>query len=308
MDISSRDKIINIQNSTNIKKNKVKKYSNLFQLIGYILLVFLLFYILSKIKSLKALILNFHNNYQSKYILNKKQNNSRNSLKKLDKYEIIFYQKLFEFESKSPYLKDINKKRTFENRYPLPKEINCYQHLRFYSLMDLIAFTSFLTKDTTFFEFGSGCSSVIAKYYSKKSYAVEGDKIWYEIGLKNNLKENILFKNIKPIKGKEFWSTPGNESNLEDWKNYFQAYKTEYNADVIFIDGRFRVACALDIFNKIRNDTIILIHEFFRPSYLIIQKYYDYIYHWGTLYMFKKNANIKEIPLDYQKQFWNDYA
>ncbi len=63
--------------------------------------------------------------------------------------------------------------------------------MRTISLMELKAFTSFLTKDTTFFEFGSGCSSVMAKYYAKKSYAVEGDRKWYEIGLKNNLKEKI---------------------------------------------------------------------------------------------------------------------
>lgn len=149
--------------------------------------------------------------------------------------------------------------------------------------MDLIAFTSFLTKDTIFFEFGSGCTSVMAKYYTKKSYAVEGNREQYEIGLKNNLKDNIIFKDIKPIKNGNLWSTPGKESSLQDWKNYFQAYKPEYNADVIFIDGRFRVACAFDIFNKIRNDTIILVHEFHRDPYLIIGKYYDYIYHWGTL-------------------------
>ena len=228
-----------------------------------------------------------------------------NRLKIVSESENNLYQKLLQFESKIYHLQEINKKRTFEKRYPLPKEINCYEHMRELSLMDLIAFTSFLTKDIIFFEFGSGCSSVIAKYYTKKSYAVEGNKEWYEIGLKNNLKDNIIFKDIKPIKNGRLWSTPGKESNLEDWKNYFQAYKSEYNADVIFIDGRFRVACAFDIFNKIKDDTIILIHEYFRPEYLIIEKYYDYIYHWGSLYMFKKKPNIKEIPIDFQKKYWN---
>lgn len=314
MEISSSDEIISIKNQSKIQKNKIKKYSAFFPLIGYILVVFFLFYILTNIKSLKAIIINFQNNYKPNYIIKASKNNERynsnsgSDLKILEKKEINFYLNLFEYESNMPYLKDINKKRTFEKRYPLPKEINCYQHLRYYSLMDLIAFTSFLTKDTIFFEFGSGCSSVIAKYYTKKSFAVEGDKKWYEIGLKNNLKENILFKDIKPKKGYGLWSSPGKDSNIKDWKRYFQAYKAEYNADVIFIDGRFRVACAFDIFNKIKNDTIVLIHEYFRKSYLIIEEYYDYIYHWGSLYLFKKKANIKEIPLDIQKQFWNDIA
>ena len=33
----------------------------------------------------------------------------------------------------------------------------------------------------------------------------------------------------------------GKNSNINDWKNYFQAYNKSYNADVILIDGRFRV-------------------------------------------------------------------
>ena len=51
-------------------------------------------------------------------------------------------------------------------------------------------------------------------------------------------------------------------SNITDWKKYFQSYKKEYNADVILIDGRFKVATPMDIIDKIRDDTIILLHEY----------------------------------------------
>ena len=233
-------------------------------------------------------------------------NNLGKSLKYISSGEIKSkYRKLI-FESKFIFLTEINKKRTFKKRFPLPKFIKCFQHIREGGLMDMIAFISFLTKDTIFFEFGSGCTSVIAKYYTKKSYAVEGNINWYKEGIKNGLKDNIIFKDIKAIKMGGLWSQPGHDSNLENWKNYFQAYKKEYNADVIFIDGRFRVACAFDIFNKINDSTIILIHEYNRKSYLIIEKYYKYIYHWDTIFLFKKKSNIKEIPIEFQKLFWND--
>ena len=213
------------------------------------------------------------------------------------------------YPKKISYLSEINKRRIFKKRFPLPKEIKCFQHLRYWGIRDLMAFTSFLTENTTFFEFGSGCSSVIAKYYSKKSYAVEGNKKWYEEGIKNGLKDNILFKDIKPISKRDvLWSYPGKDTNLNDWKKYFQAYKKEYNADIIFIDGRFRVACALDIFNKIREDTLILIHEYFRNPYLVIGQFYDYIYHWDTIFLFKKKPNIKEIPIKIQEKFWSDFT
>ena len=201
-----------------------------------------------------------------------------------------------------PHLKELNKKRIFENRLPFPKEINCAPH--FFSKEELVGFLSFLTNNTIFFETGSGCSSIIA--YAKKVYSIEGCKYWYEQGIKRKNKNNIfILKDLKVDNDK--WSVPGKKSNIEDWKAYFQSYQKEYNADVIFIDGRFKVATAMDIFNKIKDDTIVLIHEYkTRPSYFILEEYYNYLYHWNTLYALMKKKEIKEIPLEIQKNYWND--
>ena len=186
-----------------------------------------------------------------------------------------------------------------------PEEIKCHEHLREGGLLDMMAFTSFLTKNTTFFEFASGCSSIIAKYYSKKSYAVEGNKKWYDIGINNGLKDNLLFKDLKCDGTGPLLSWPGKNSTIEDWKNFIQAYKKEYNADVIFVDGRFRVACIFDIFNKIRNDTIVLLHECHRSQYSVIKDYYYLVYHWGSLCLFQKK-NLSEIPIEIQKKYWTE--
>jgi hypothetical protein len=244
-----------------------------------------------------------------------KENNlkTKNMKVELDKTKMIIAknQKTFNnnrkdlllYEKNMPHLNEIIKKRTFEKRLPLPKEIKCTPHFR---KEELIAFLSLLTKDTIFFETGSGCSSVIAKYYAKKAYAVEGCKKYYELGIKNGLKDVLLFNDLKP--DNPTWSFPGNKTNISDWKKYFQAYKKEYNADVILIDGRFKVATAMDIFNKIRNDTIILLHEYFtRPSYFILENYYNYVYHWGSLFVFVKKKNIKQIPMEIQKKYWNQF-
>ena len=209
---------------------------------------------------------------------------------------------LLKNEEKMPHLKDLNKKRNFDVNLPLPREITCIPH--FFSADELMAFMSFLTKDTIFFETGSGCSSIIAKYFAKKTYSIEGCKNWYNKGIKNGLSNRLIFKDLKPDNPR--WSYPGKKSTLEDWKNYFQSYKKEYNADVIFIDGRFKTATAMDIFNKINNDTVVLIHEYnSRPIYYILEEYYDYKYHWNTLYALMKKRDIKEIPLEIQKKYWN---
>ena len=295
-------------NNLYLMKNK-KQYLKDNRIIIIILLIntFILFF---------SLIIIFINKIKTNDILEiKNQINNLaldNSEKRnnVDKIQIKHYSKtstkklkqLLMNEEKMPHLKDLNKKRTFDVNLPLPKEITCIHH--FFSDDELMAFMSFLTKDTIFFETGSGCSSVIAKYFAKKTYSIEGCKKWYDKGVKNGLSDGLIFKNLKPDKSK--WSYPGKKSTLDDWKNYFQSYKKEYNADVIFIDGRFKTATAMDIFNKINNDTVILIHEYnSRPIYYILEEYYDYKYHWNTLYALMKKKDVKEIPLEIQKKYWD---
>ena len=206
-------------------------------------------------------------------------------------------------EKDRPYLEIINKKRTFENRLPLTSEITCTPHFTDY---ELGAVLSFLTRDTVYFETGSGCSSIIAKYYAKKSYAVEGCKVWYEKGIENGLKDNLIFKDLKPDNSD--WSYPGRTSTLEDWKNYFQAYDKSYKADVILIDGRFKIATAMDIYDKIEDDTIVFIHEYpDRPSYFVLENYYQFVYIWDRLAAFVKKKDVKSIPLEVQKKYWNQF-
>lgn len=238
---------------------------------------------------------------------NKNHNINKNKPQKnkiITEEQIKLTQSQLENQLNMPIFQDINNKRTFERRYPLPKDIKCHEHIQDAGLLDMMVFTSFLTKNTTFFEFASGCSSIIAKYYTKKSYAVEGNKKWYDIGIKNGLKDNLLFRDLKCDGTGGLLSFPGKNSTLEDWKPFFQAYKKEYDADVFLIDGRFRVACAFDIFNKIRNDAIVMLHECKRSQYSIIKNYYDLIYNGGSLCVFKKKTNITKIPLDIQKKYW----
>ena len=65
----------------------------------------------------------------------------------------------------------------------------------------------------------------------------------------------------------------------------------------------------MDIFNKIKNDTIILLNEYYsRRQYFVIENYYEYIYHWGSLYAFVKNKNIQYIPLEIQRKYWDDFS
>ena len=123
--------------------------------------------------------------------------------------------------------------------WPLPNELKFMPKM---SKRDLIAFSYFMKKENIYFEFGSGGSTNLASYYKLKVYSVESDAKWHE-----NLKKNGIMANYITIDlQSNGFGYPGNGTSIKDWKKYIQAYKIEYNADMILIDGRFRVACALD--------------------------------------------------------------
>ena len=304
-------------------KNLKKKYFTLtiiFIFLILINLIFIIFNIFHKSSSNKNLIqtINKENNIIETPKVNNEQNNELNQNQIIPDQKITInkilrnvnnndYLNSVRFilskEKERPYLEIINKKRTFENKLPLSSEITCTPHLTDY---EVGAVLSFLNKDTVYFETGSGCSSIIAKHYAKKSYAVEGCKVWYEKGIENGLKDNLIFKDLKPDNSD--WSYPGRTSTLEDWKNYFQAYDKSYKADVILIDGRFKIATAMDIYDKIEEDTIVLIHEYpDRPSYFVLENYYQFVYIWDRLAAFVKKKDVQSIPLEVQKKYWNQF-
>lgn len=191
----------------------------------------------------------------------------------------------------------INKYKRAHIMWPLPKEII------FKPLMtenELKNFLYFMKPGNIYFEFGSGGSTNIASFYNLKTYSVESDANWHK-----KLKNTGIIANYITI---DLHATslgyPSKETNVNDWKIYIQAYKKEYNADIILIDGRFRVACALDIFAKIRNDTVVLLHECGRKQYDEIGNYYDKIYTWRNLCLFQKKKNVKEVPMVVQEKYW----
>ena len=156
---------------------------------------------------------------------------------------------------------------------------------------EIIAFSYFMKPNNIYFEFGSGGSTNLASYYKIKAYSVESDIEWHKKLKDSGIKANYITVDLKS----NYAGYPGNGTNLHDWKKYIQAYKSEYNANII-IDGRFRVACALDIFSKIKNDTIILLHDYDRIQYHILEEYYIKVNIWNTLVLLVKNPKIKKIP------------
>lgn len=92
------------------------------------------------------------------------------------------------------------------------------------------------------------------------------------------------------------WGVPVNENNKNDWYKYSsEVFNIEAarKSDFVFIDGRFRVACALTTILNTDKNVIIAMHDFWdREQYHILLKYLDVIEGIDTLAVFRKRENI----------------
>jgi len=274
---NSKEKIIKKSNKRNKRNKRKRNYSkNIFPKLPFlILLLFLLILLFLFILLLKSKIRKSHNSIKETSNIGNEVINISNALN---------INNSFYLENKFKELQ----KSTIE--WPLPYKI------RFRPMMndeDLKGFLSFMKPNLTYFEFGSGGSTNIASYYKLKVYSVESDALWHNRLKNSNINATFITVDLKTSN----LGYPGNDTTIEDWKRYYQAYDSKYNADIILIDGRFRVVCGLDIFPKIRNDTLVLIHDYSNiEKYHILENYYIKVKKWDSLCAFFKNPNITSIP------------
>ena len=172
-------------------------------------------------------------------------------------------------------------------------------------------FSLILSKCKNYLEFGSGGTTLFAYNTPniEKIITVESDKKWiknisyYIKNYKN--KKKLIFEYID-IGEISVWGYPASKKNQEKFSNYskqvFKRYQNDY--DLVFVDGRFRIACTLQVILNCKSDTKIMIHDFNnRPFYHILYKYLDIIYSVDTLALFsiKDDIDLKEVKLDYEK-------
>ena len=174
---------------------------------------------------------------------------------------IIFIQKFISRKNTNTFHKTRNNKIDYNNLLEVMNKyknenirLSIKQDLKFKPILsniDFEAFNQLMNPKNIYFEFGAGGSTNVAFYYNLTVYSVESDVTWHKRLKNSGINVNYITIDLKARN----LGIPGPGTTVEDWKKYIQAYKSEYNADIIYIDGRFRVACALDVFSKIRYDT-----------------------------------------------------
>ncbi|WP_051122310.1 hypothetical protein [Pectobacterium atrosepticum] len=165
-------------------------------------------------------------------------------------------------------------------------------------------FEHYMKKATRYFEFGSGGSTKLATRNNVEVFGVESDKMWVET-LKTEVGPlcKVEYVDIGPTKA---WGYPVDDTHRDKFPHYSEAilqYSRAFN--LILVDGRFRVACALNaIKHTLENqkniaDTVIFIHDFWdRPDYHVVLEFLETSDKAETAGAFKIKDNINIAVLN----------
>jgi len=178
---------------------------------------------------------------------------------------------------------------------------------------DMAMFFKYLDNASVYFEFGSGGSTYEASKRSniRKIYSVESDKAWHD-KLRKRINHTDIVYMLTDMDSKNNWGYAGPKSTLAERKSYsdsirsIETDKAKY-IDLVFIDGRFRVACCLKCFNAVGPDCFIAFDDFLdRKYYHAVLDYFDIVEKTSDerMVILKKKKNVsvpEELIATYEK-------
>ena len=177
------------------------------------------------------------------------------------------------------YLKNMWRVREFLKSKFFFEKILIKKKIDFGSYKANSSFLQMLKNSKFYFEYGAGSSTFEAKKLGIKFISIESDKKIFEI-IKNQLKTNdIKYYSLGPT---SLFSYPIFLLNKKI-NNYIKSVNKHLTRNtqlkMILIDGRFRVACCLNLLNFreiiIKKKIIILLDDFIkRPHYEVLNNYF----------------------------------
>lgn len=166
---------------------------------------------------------------------------------------------------------------------------------------ELVLFTSFLGHADSYLEFGAGGSTCLAASRVRRSVvSVDSSRDWMQrvaaaCAARQGLTPELLVVDIGPL-GQ--WGWPADNSARSRWPDYHEAVwqaPERAEADVFMVDGRFRVACVMQILLRCRPNAVICVHDFSeRPDYHPIRDVAHELASADTLSVFQRRAGQDE--------------
>lgn len=169
-----------------------------------------------------------------------------------------------------------------------------------------------IVQSKKYLEFGSGGSTFIAlKNTEIDITSVDSDNAWFEymrkwkVIRKAEMKGKLHFHYVN-IGRTGMWGNPVDESCKEQYPEYSSSiFRQISDFDTVLVDGRFRVACVLQIVLNCGKKVKILVHDFnVRTNYEEVLQFLEEEKHVGELYLFKVRDNI---DMDCVKKSYEKY-
>ena len=166
-------------------------------------------------------------------------------------------------------------------------------------------FVNLLKAETEYLEYGSGASTIIAASIAKSVVSVEADTNWvqnttkqlYTRGLMN---VDVRFANIGPV---GHLSIP-RFRNASAFSYCTLPLKAHETFDLVFIDGRFRVACASHAYHRLNPHGTLIVHDYrHRSHYSDINRLYTLTGFVQSMAVFKRKPNRNPSPVFFKHRF-----
>jgi hypothetical protein len=195
---------------------------------------------------------------------------------------MFFFENFFRFRNK--FLKKININPSHRINFGSKKANDCFEKI--------------LKKSNFYFEFGSGNSTILAEKINKDFISVELDKTFFDkISLILKNKKKIKYIDIGPVGEFSYPLIKDKSKIIKYVKSINKYFNKKKFPSLILVDGRFRVACCINIFfliKKYKHNPIIVLDDYKkRNEYKILDKIFN-IKLIGRM-AFLKVKNIKNL-------------
>ena len=168
-----------------------------------------------------------------------------------------------------------------------------------------ILWLSYINPTTRYFEWGSGSTTRIADKIAMRVTSIEGSHSWYKKMMTHNFSKNtnLMYVDIGPTK---MFSWPLQKNNTKKSQAYVNAINS--TQDIILVDGRWRVACAIASFPFIESNGRLLLHDFGRKEYHTLLKFYEKEKEIEELVVLRKKTNVSQLELRKHKTIFMNNA
>lgn len=155
-------------------------------------------------------------------------------------------------------------------------------------------FYTYCKTSTAYFEFGCGGSTVFYNALGKPCKSVENNESWLnKVRPLVGPSTELIYINTGPVKD---YGNPVNPAKTTGFADYSLAFSRRHpETDLVLIDGRFRVACALQVVLSGFSGTV-LVHDAERLDYWQIFPFFTRIERVENLVALrlKPTADLKE--------------